>query len=24
MGQNLLDRLVKAGLQFAVQRTVEA
>ena len=24
MGQNLLDRLVKAGLQFTVQRTVEA
>jgi len=24
MGQNLLDRLVKAGLQFTIQRTVEA
>ena len=24
MGQNLLDRLVKAGLQFTVQRTVDA
>jgi short subunit dehydrogenase-like uncharacterized protein len=24
MGQNLLDRLVKAGLEFTVQRTIEA